>query len=94
MVCALALMTLSACGHFGQNDDIRLAQIPTDIIVCFHQVVPAPPPGEMTRAKAMRLIADLKRSEMVKTACGQRLIAWYETQRKVFEASKNPFKRK
>jgi hypothetical protein len=53
--------------------------------VCFDKLVPAPKRGEMRKSDMLRLIADLKRSEMAKSECGKRLLSFYETQRAVFK---------
>lgn len=51
---------------------------------CFGQFVPAPKPGALSKQEVVALIAALKKSELSKSQCGQRLISWYETQRDVF----------
>jgi hypothetical protein len=47
---------------------------------CFTTMVPKPPKGEITRQQAYNIIAALKRSELAKSQCGKRLIAFYEAQ--------------
>jgi len=54
--------------------------LPPDLLVCFDQTVPAPKPGPMTKAQALKLIGRLKLSETEKVACGKRLLAFYEVQ--------------
>lgn len=74
-------LTLSACATSGPAPEaVPLAPLPSDLKVCFNHTVPAPKPGKMTKADVMRLIAALKASEASKTACGRRLIAFYEDQ--------------
>jgi len=46
--------------------------------VCFADTVPTPTPGTLSQAKVFAIIAALKKSEMAKSQCGQRLIAFYE----------------
>jgi hypothetical protein len=54
--------------------------VPGDLKACFANVVPRPAAGDMTRQQAFALIASLKRSELAKSQCGRRLIAFYEAQ--------------
>lgn len=39
----------------------------------------------MSKQEAVALIAALKGSELEKSHCGKRLVAWYETQKRVYE---------
>lgn len=81
---ASALMVLLLTGCAGSGNRPGLAPIPSDIRVCFNRLVPKPGEGVMKKSDVVQLIADLKRSEQAKSQCGKRLIAWYETQAKVF----------
>lgn len=56
-----------------------LPPLPADLKVCFDEIVPEPQPGPMNKGAVMKLIASLKKSEAEKTACGLRLIAFYES---------------
>ena len=79
-VSACLLMTLTGCGLFGRNEPAtHLPPLPSDLRVCFESTVPAPDAGITTKAEVLDLIAGLKRSELEKTLCGKRLIAFYET---------------
>ena len=79
MAAALSVMTLSACAGSGHNlTAVAPQSVPADIRACFDELVPAPPPGPMTKAQVMRLIADLKRSELEKSQCGRRLLAFHD----------------
>jgi hypothetical protein len=73
-------MTLTACAHSGNN--ASLGPLPAELKTCFDQIVPAPgkPGTELTKQQMARLVADLKKSELAKSQCGKRLIAYYETQ--------------
>lgn len=79
---ALALLTLTSCVDSGRQ--ITLAPVPGDLRVCFGRFVPAPKPGALSKREVAALIAELKKSELTKSRCGKRLIAWYETQAGVF----------
>lgn len=76
----LAALTLSGCGTFGTSKLVKLnlPPVPADLVVCFDSTVPAPAAGPMTKGRALTLIAALKLSEATKTACGQRLLKFYE----------------
>lgn len=78
------LTTLTACDDSGNN--FTLAPVPAELKTCFSNGVPVPKPGAMTRAQVADLIAQLKQSELQKSQCGRRLIAWYEAQAKVYGA--------
>jgi hypothetical protein len=56
-----------------------LPPIPADLMVCFDRSTPGPGEGPLTKSEAISLIAELRRSEVEKTMCGKRLIAFYET---------------
>lgn len=75
---ACLLLTLTGCVHSGA--EITLAPVPAELKGCFSGTVPMPTPGALSRRQVVQLIADLKRSELQKSQCGRRLIAWYETQ--------------
>lgn len=40
-------------------------------------MVPVPTGETMTRQQIVKLVADLKQSELAKSLCGRRLLAWY-----------------
>jgi hypothetical protein len=82
-VCLLTALT--ACVHSGTPNSVKLAAVPSDIRVCFNRLVPAPARGEMKQSDMLRLVADLKRSELKKSECGKRLLAFYDTQQKMFK---------
>jgi hypothetical protein len=77
----LTLLTLTGCVN-SSGRPITLATIPGDIKTCISQVTPNPPEGPWTKAVVVKFIADLKKSEASKTACGKRLIKLYESQSK------------
>ena len=82
----MALTTLAACGPSGSKPS--LSELPGDIKVCFNRLVPKPQGEVMTSAEVIKLVAELKKSELQKSLCGKRLIAFYETQKSVFEQAK------
>jgi hypothetical protein len=76
---------MTACASSGRlaGDSVALAPVPADLRVCFARLVPPPPPGPLTKKQVIRLIGELKASELAKSRCGKRLIAWYETQARI-----------
>jgi len=70
---------LTGCATSGGKAP-TLPPIPGDIRACFDSVVGKPTAGELSRQQVFKLIADLKQSELNKSLCGKRLIAWYEMQ--------------
>ena len=83
MASALVLLTLTGCAGSGSKEPLpqpTLAPVPVDMRQCFSSLVPKPPAGEMTKQQAFALIAALKRSELMKSQCGKRLIEFYEGQ--------------
>lgn len=73
-------MTLTGCVHSGTS--ASLGPLPADLKTCFDRIVPRPgqPGTELTRQQIWRLVGDFRKSEIAKSQCGKRLIAWYETQ--------------
>lgn len=77
---ALALAILSGCGTSSSVRALLPAsppqpEIPADIQICFETVVGFPPVGELDSESNLRLILDLRASEIEKTLCGRRLLA-------------------
>lgn len=73
---ALAALMLTGCATSGVS---RLPMLPSGYLACFNQMVPRPPPGNLTQRQVFDLIAAFKRSDQAKSQCGRRLIAFYET---------------
>jgi hypothetical protein len=63
---------------------MTLAPVPGDLRICFDRLVPRPPGGDLTRKQMFRIVADLRASEDAKSACGKRLLAWYDAQASVY----------
>jgi hypothetical protein len=55
---------------------VRLPLPPAHYLACFRALTPIPVES-LTRERVARLIADLRRSELAKSACGQDLLDWY-----------------
>jgi hypothetical protein len=53
-------------------------EVPADLQVCFDQLVPKPEQAEMKNADIVALISALKTSELDKSLCGKRLLAWID----------------
>lgn len=80
-------MTLTGCdvpssANQSSGRLISLAPIPADMRTCFVKLTGAPMPGAMDSRAIVRLIADLRKSEKAKSACGVRLLKLYDTQAK------------
>lgn len=79
LVSALLALTLTACASSGRGlKPGKLPPIPAGIETCLTATTPAPRAGAMSKAQVFGLIAALKKSEASKTACGKRLIKFYE----------------
>ena len=87
LVSALALTTLTGCvgsGRAPTKGSIKLSAVPADLRQCLAKEVPAPLPKSMSREEAAELVAAFRKSDHGKTLCGQRLVGWYDAQRKTF----------
>jgi len=72
------LMTLSGCAHSTKSIDPYPAQpVPIDIKLCINRMT-EDRTGSLTKKEVFGWIAELKKSEKAKTACGKRLIKMYE----------------
>ncbi len=72
-------LTLSGCATFGNKLPAPVyPELPADLRLCFDKEVPQPKEGPLTKKQVITLIASLKASEVEKTACGKRLIAFYD----------------
>lgn len=79
IVSALVALTLTSCVSFGSKQLSPLyPELPSDLRICFDQEVPRPKEGPLTKRQTMVLIGELKKSETTKTACGIRLIQFYD----------------
>jgi hypothetical protein len=52
--------------------------VPAGVEACFAKYVKLPP-GPLNRKAVVRLIAELKRSEVAKSQCGRRLLGFYNS---------------
>lgn len=77
------LLTLGGCASSRSPVVVehRLAPIPADVRTCFTSEYKLPPGEEYTKAQVLEVIGALVKQDKVKSACGQRLIAWYEKQK-------------
>lgn len=79
IVSALVALTLNGCASFGvKHVPPVYPELPADLRICFDQEVPRPAQGPLTKKATIALIGKLKQSETTKTACGQRLILFYD----------------
>lgn len=81
-------MTLTGCATSGgmSPGSVSIAPAPDELRTCFNRYVPRPAAGPMTRQQIVALIAALKHSEGEKSACGRRLLTWYDTQAQMLGA--------
>lgn len=74
-------MMLSGCGQSGPgvtgSISVHLPPAPGDVQACFSRLVKVPTGDTMSRQQVVKLVADLKQSELAKSLCGRRLLAWY-----------------
>lgn len=67
---------LAGCATSGR---IAKPAIPPDLRTCFDRMVQRPAgSGDLTSGRVYELIKDLKRSELEKSLCGKRLLAWID----------------
>ena len=73
--------TLTNCVPYGGSPSgINLPPPPSDLSACFARLVPMPAAGVITRKDIVALVAALRASEAAKSACGKRLLAWYDAE--------------
>jgi hypothetical protein len=75
------LTTLAGCATFSAGRDEHVASlspVPRDLRSCFNKLTPMPPEGALSKGETIKLIATLRKSEVAKSQCGKRLIAFYE----------------
>lgn len=78
-ISVLLLTTLTGCSVFGIPRVNEKGEVPLDLQHCFDEVVPRPTEAPLTSGQVFDLIVKLKESELEKTLCGRRLLAWIET---------------
>lgn len=76
------MLTLAGCASSRpvQVARLELQPIPADLKVCFDAEYKLPPGTTYTKAQVVTIIASLIKQDRVKSACGKRLIAWYQAQ--------------
>ena len=57
---------------------VSLPHPPAYYKACFEKLTPIPA-GDLTRADVVRLVAQLRHSELAKSRCGKDLLNWYDT---------------
>lgn len=88
-VCAALFLTLAAGkGCEGAiPPGVMLPRAPSHYLACFKQLTPIPVES-LTPARVAQLAADLRRSELAKSACGQDLLDWYGRVRAAYAPSR------
>jgi hypothetical protein len=72
-------LTLNGCASFGSKQlHPHYPELPADLRICFDAEVPRPAQGPLNKKQVIDLIAKLKVSETTKTACGHRLVQFYD----------------
>lgn len=87
MTCAFLPMLLIGCGEEHLDRQALLAAVPSDLRVCFGEVVEPqlPPPGQpLTRRQILALVEFLHSDRVRRTHCGRQLIAFYDAQAAVY----------
>lgn len=78
----LTLTLLSACVTSSPSIKfVELPAVPADVQICFERLVPAPKQATMTTKQVLVLIAKLRRSELEKAQCGNRVVKMWEDYR-------------
>lgn len=77
----LPALLLAGCVTTGAGTKISatLPAVPADVRTCFDELVPPPTAAKMTNQQIVKLIADLRQSELGKSGCGKRLLAFYDS---------------
>ena len=78
LVSILTLLTACASSGIKLGEPIPPQAVPADLRSCFDRLVPMPKQATLTAGEVMALIASLKRSELEKSQCGKRLLAWVD----------------
>lgn len=85
IISVLGPLLLSGCASFGKRPTggpDPLPVIPVDIQICFNQKVKLPPGTVYTEKQMLELIGAMVQNDLKKSSCGNRLIAFYNAQRK------------
>ena len=79
LIAAMALL-LAGCVFtpLGANFSVKLPHTSQYYVACFNKLTPIPV-GNLDRATVVRLIAELRVSELRLSQCGKDMIAWYDT---------------
>ena len=86
MVSALVLTILTGCASTGTKriqvldpgpGKISNPEIPADLKTCFNHLTGFPEGATLSRKQIADLLLKVRRSEIEKSKCGRRLIAWY-----------------
>jgi len=81
-IAPLLLLTLTAgvipsCQNGAFPPGVKLPHAPSHYLTCFKSMTTIPVES-LTRDKVVRLVADLRKSELAKSRCGQDLLDWYD----------------
>lgn len=80
-----AFLMLAGCTPNGKVPvSTILPQIPAKYRTCADPILL--PKGEVSRSDVVKLVADLRRSELAKSGCIKGLIAWYDNVKKSYAA--------
>lgn len=78
---ALLAAPLAGCVTTGTTISAKLPPIPAGIVACFNKVVAAPAgKAGLSQKDVVSLVASLRQSEASKSACGRKLIAFYDAE--------------
>ncbi len=77
-------MTLTACEPSSETRFVELPALPRDVKQCFERLVPAPAAETMTTKQVVTLIKTLRRSELEKAQCGNRVVSLWEDYRTAY----------
>lgn len=80
-VSPLVGLLLTGCVTTGVSTRPDLPAVPQSLRECFVGVVDLPAQAEWDAETAARVIVKIRKSELSKTDCGQRLLAFYDNLR-------------
>lgn len=83
ILAALIGLPLSACATSSNqvllpSPEFRAPPMPADIVACFESLTPFPAGEALTEKQKVALIIQLRISEIQKSICGRRAIAFHE----------------
>ena len=88
LLLALTAGVIPGCDQKGAfPPGVKLPFAPSHYVTCFKSMTTIPVES-LTRDKVVRLVADLRKSELAKSRCGTDLLDWYDRVRVAYGPKK------